>query len=228
LTWFNVSRPLGWDDLRGRAVLLDFFTPGCINCVHMLPAEKQLEDHFGKRLVVIGIDSPKFSASKTTQGLEAFIQRYDLRHPIVLDPEMDLWNAYGVQAWPTLILVGPNGSIRHTFIGEQSYEQLAAPIASALKDAPPTSSLPKLPLRPQQFQVRDLAIPSGIAVSPTLVAIADTAHNRIVLADHSGKLQATIGSGCAGNADGDGAHSTGRTGWRSTTARCMSPTPTTS
>lgn len=208
LTWFNVSRPLGWDDLRGRAVLLDFFTPGCINCVHMLPAEKQLEAHFGKRLVVIGIDSPKFSASKTTQGLEAFIQRYDLRHPIVLDPEMDLWNAYGVQAWPTLILVGPNGSIRHTFIGEQSYEQLAAPIASALKDAPPTSSLPKLPLRPQQFQVRDLAIPSGIAVSPTLVAIADTAHNRIVLADHSGKLQATIGSGCAGNADGDGAHAT--------------------
>lgn len=202
LTWFNVSRPLAWNDLRGRAVLLDFFTPGCINCVHMLPAEKQLEAHFGERLVVIGIDSPKFSASKTRQGLESFIQRYDLRHPIVLDPDMGLWKAYGVQAWPTLILVGPEGRIRHTFIGEQSFEQLAAPIETALEDAPAASSLPALPLRPRQFQSRGLATPSGIAVSPTLVAIADTGHNRIVLADHSGKLQTVIGSGCAGNADG--------------------------
>jgi thiol-disulfide isomerase/thioredoxin len=208
LTWFNVSRPLGWNDLRGRAVLLDFFTPGCINCVHMLPAEKQLEEHFGERLVVIGIDSPKFSASKTQQGLESFIQRYDLRHPIVLDPDMGLWNAYGVQAWPTLILVEPDGSIGHTFIGEQSYEQLAAPIEAALRDAPPASKLAKLPLRPQQFQSRGLATPSGVAVSATLVAIADTGHNRIVLADHAGKLQAIIGSGCAGDSDGDGTHAT--------------------
>jgi len=206
LTWFNVSRPLDWDDLRGRAVLLDFFTPGCINCVHMLPAEKQLEEHFGERLVVIGIDSPKFSASKTKQGLESFIQRYDLRHPIVLDPDMGLWNAYGVQAWPTLVLVGPDGRIRNTLIGEQSYEQLATAVEAALKEAPAASSLSRLPLRPQQFQSRGLATPSGIAVSPTLVAIADTGHNRIVLADHAGKLQAVIGSGCAGNTDGDATH----------------------
>src|SRR6185312_4916908 len=168
LTWFNVSRPLAWTDLRGRAVLLDFFTPGCINCVHMLPAEKQLEEHFGERLVVIGIDSPKFSASKTKQGLESFIQRYDLRHPIVLDPDMGLWNAYGVQAWPTLVLVGPDGRIRNTLIGEQSYEQLATAVEAALKEAPAASSLSRLPLRPQQFQSRGLATPSGIAVSPTL------------------------------------------------------------
>src|SRR6185312_3120948 len=142
LSWFNVSRPLAWTDLRGRAVLLDFFTPGCINCIHMLPAEKQLEERFGTRLVVIGIDSPKFSASKTRQGLESFIQRYDLRHPTVLDPDMSLWQAYGVQAWPTLILVGPDGSVRQTFIGEQSLEQLAGPVEAALKGAPPASKLP--------------------------------------------------------------------------------------
>jgi thiol-disulfide isomerase/thioredoxin len=206
LAWFNVSRPLAWSDLQGRAVLLDFFTPGCINCVHMLPAEKQLEQRFGTRLVVVGIDSPKFSASKTQQGLESFIQRYDLRHPIVLDPDMSLWNAYGVQAWPTLILVGPDGSVRQTFIGEQSLKQLAGPVEAALAGAPPASSLRKLPLRPQTFQSGALATPGGIAVSSTLVAIADTGHDRIVLADHSGKLDAIIGSGCAGNADGDGTH----------------------
>lgn len=206
LAWFNVSRPLDWNDMRGRVVLLDFFTPGCINCVHMLPAEKQLEDRFGNRLVVIGIDSPKFSASKTKQGLDSFIQRYSLRHPIVLDPDMSLWNAYGVQAWPTLVVVGPDGEVRQTLIGEQSFEQLAQSVESALQDAPAASTLPKLPLRPEQFQAHGLATPSGIAVSPTLVAIADTGHNRIVLADHAGNLQALVGSGCAGHDDGDYTH----------------------
>ncbi|MGH8184793.1 MAG: thioredoxin-like domain-containing protein, partial [Rhodanobacteraceae bacterium] len=203
LTWFNVARPLTLQDLRGRAVLLDFFTPGCINCIHMLPVEKQLEQRFGTRLVVVGIDSPKFAASKTKQGLESFIQRYDLRHPIVLDPGMSLWNAYGVQAWPTLILLGPDGNVKQQFIGEQSLEQLAGPIEAALANAPPATKLPKLPLRPLAFQPRGLATPGGIAVSPDLVAITDTGHNRIVLADHSGKLVAVIGSGCAGDADGD-------------------------
>lgn len=206
LPWYNVSRPLTLRDLRGRAVLLDFFTPGCINCIHMLPAEKTLEERFGPRLVVIGIDSPKFSASKTKQGLVSFIQRYDLHHPIVLDPEMRLWQAYGVQAWPTLVLVGPDGRIRQTFIGEQSLEQLVAPIEAALAGAPPASKLNKLPLRPMAFQSGGLTTPGGIAVSPTLVAIADTGHNRIVLADHDGNLRAVIGTGCEGNADGDYAH----------------------
>lgn len=206
LAWFNVSRPLAWGDLRGRAVLLDFFTPGCINCIHMLPAEKQLEERFGERLVVIGIDSPKFSASKTRQGLESFIRRYDLRHPIVLDPDMGLWQAYGVQAWPTLVVVGPDGEVRQTLVGEQSLEQLAGPIETALQGAPAASTLPKLPLRPEQFEARGLATPGGLAVFPGLVAITDTGHNRIILADHAGKLQAIIGSGCDGNADGDYAH----------------------
>lgn len=206
LAWFNVSRPLDWGELRGRAVLLDFFTPGCINCIHMLPVEAQLQRRFGARLVVIGIDSPKFEASKTRTGLESFIQRYGLRHPIVLDPHMRLWQAYSVQAWPTLILVGPDGAVRGQFIGEQSFEQLAAPIRAALKDAPAAATLPALPLQPQAFEARALAAPSGVAVSPTLVAIADTGHDRIILASHSGKLVAVVGSGCAGAVDGDYAH----------------------
>jgi thiol-disulfide isomerase/thioredoxin len=203
LPWYNVSRPLTLDDLKGRVVLLDFFTPGCINCVHMLPAEKRLEEHFGDRLVVIGIDSPKFTASSTRAGLESFIERYQLQHPIVLDPKSSLWDAYGVQAWPTLVLIGADGRIRNQLIGEQTYEQLAAPVEAALADAPPASSLKPLPLRAMHMPQGALATPGGIAVSATTVAIADTGHNRIVLADRNGKLQAVIGSGCAGHADGN-------------------------
>ncbi|MGH8154560.1 MAG: thioredoxin-like domain-containing protein [Rhodanobacteraceae bacterium] len=206
LTWFNVARPLTLADLQGRAVLLDFFTPGCINCIHMLPVEKQLEQRFGTRLVVVGIDSPKFAASKTKQGLLSFIERYDLEHPIVLDPTMSLWNAYGVQAWPTLVLIGPDDQVRQGFIGEQTFQQLAGPIETALADAPAAAKLPELPLRPRALQPRALAVPSGVAVSLTLVAVADTNHNRIVLANHAGKLVATIGNGRAGDRDGDYAH----------------------
>ncbi|HEX5354239.1 MAG TPA: thioredoxin-like domain-containing protein [Rhodanobacteraceae bacterium] len=202
LTWFNVARPLNWSELEGRAVLLDFFTPGCINCIHMLPVEKKLEQQFGDRLLVIGIDSPKFSASKTKQGLESFVQRYDLRHPIVLDPDMSLWHAYGVQAWPTLVLVGPGSTVKQTFIGEQSLQQLADAIQAVLAAAPPAAKLSKLPLRPLALQPRGLATPGGLAVSPRLVAVADTSHNRIVLADHDGKLVAVVGNGKAGRADG--------------------------
>jgi thiol-disulfide isomerase/thioredoxin/sugar lactone lactonase YvrE len=208
LTWFNVARPLDWPALKDRAVLLDFFTPGCINCIHMLPVEQQLARKFGPRLVIIGVDSPKFAASKTRAGLEAFIQRYSIEHPIVLDPDMQIWDAWGVQAWPTLVLVGPDGRQRQQFIGERSYDQLAAPIAAALADAPPANQLPTLPLRPEAFRARALATPAGIAVSPTLVAIADTGHNRIVLASHAGRLVAIVGTGCAGGRDGDYAHAT--------------------
>lgn len=206
LPWYNVSRPLIPADLKGRAVLLDFFTPGCINCVHMLPAEHQLEQHFGTRLVIIGIDSPKFTASSTRPGLESFIERYQLKHPIVLDPKSSLWNAYGVQAWPTLILIGPDGRIRGSFIGEQTFEQLAGPIQAALVGAPPASSLNPLPLKAMTMRQGALATPGGIAVSPTQVAVADSAHHRIVITDHAGKLQAVVGNGCSGNADGEYAH----------------------
>ncbi len=206
LPWFNVSRPLTLADLEGRAVLLDFFTPGCINCVHMLPDEQQLERRFGNRLVIVGIDSPKFTASSTRAGLESFIVRYELKHPIVLDPQSSLWNAYGVQAWPTLVLIGPDGRVRNRWIGEQDYQQLAGPIAAALAGAPPASSLKPLPLRAMRMPHGALATPAGIAVSATQVAIADTSHNRIVLADPNGRLQAVIGTGCAGRADGDYAH----------------------
>ena len=206
MAWFNVARPLTLPELHGRAVLLDFFTPGCINCIHMLPDEKKLEEHFGTRLVVVGIDSPKFEASKTKDGLLSFIERYDLRHPIVLDPDMQMWNAYGVQAWPTLVLLGPDGDVQKTFIGEQSYEQLAGQVEAALANAPPASKLPRLPLQPIAAKTRALATPGGVAVSPSLVAIADTGHNRIVLAGRAGKLVAVVGSGCGGRADGDYTH----------------------
>ncbi len=202
LPWYNVSRPLTLADLKGRAVLLDFFTPGCINCVHMLPVEHELKKRFGERLVIVGIDSPKFSASATTQGLVDFIHRYQLHHPIILDSDSTLWGAYNVPAWPTLILIGPDGKVRDRYIGEQDVDTLAGPIKAALADAPPVSKLAPLPMLVMAGRASSLSVPNGLAVSKDEVAIADTGHNRIILADDQGRVKAVIGTGCAGDADG--------------------------
>lgn len=200
--WYNVSRPLTWSDLRGRAVLLDFFTPGCINCIHMIPVEHELKRRFGERLVIVAVDSPKFSASATTQGLTAFITRYHVTHPVVLDSATRLWDAYGIPAWPTFVLVGPDGKVRGQYIGEQTVDGLAGPIRAALADAPPATALKPLPMLVMAGAGGALDAPGGISVSGDSVAIADTAHNRIVLANRNGTVTAVIGTGCEGAADG--------------------------
>ncbi len=201
--WYNVSRPLTWKDLEGRAVLLDFFTPGCINCIHMLPVERSLKQQFGDRLVIIGVDSPKFAASATTKGLVAFITRYRVHDPILLDSATRLWDAYDIPAWPTFVLVGPDGKVRGRYIGEQTTEGLAAPIRRVLANAPRASQLKPLPMLMLAGEGGPLDAPGGITVSSSRVAIADTAHDRIVLTNHKGRVTAVIGNGCSGDRDGD-------------------------
>lgn len=199
--WYNTSRALTWDDLEGRAVLLDFFSPGCINCIHMLPVEEKLARKFGKHLVIIGVDSPKFTNSATKSGLVDFITVHNVRHPVTLDVGHQLWNAWDVFAWPTLALIGPDGQPLGRFIGEQSFEKLSTAIKSALTDAPPATHLTALPLAPMTSGHGMLSAPGGLAVSKQWVAISDTGHNRVILADHSGKVATVIGGDCANNDD---------------------------
>src|SRR5699024_7925321 len=192
----NTAQPLTWPDLQGRAVLLDFFTPGCINCVHMLPVEKQLTQRFGKRLVIIGVDTPKFTNSATQSGLETFLAVHDIRHPVVLDAHYRIWDAWQVFAWPTFFLVGPDGNVLGRFIGEQSFSDLAGPIAQALKNVPPTDTLAPLPTQVATSGARALAAPGGIIVFGDRGAISDTGHDRVVLTTTSGQVQAVFGKRC--------------------------------
>ncbi|HET7299389.1 MAG TPA: thioredoxin-like domain-containing protein [Oleiagrimonas sp.] len=200
--WFNVSRPLTWSDLEGRVVLLDFFTPGCINCIHMVPVEEKLAERFGPRLVIIGVDAPKFTDSGTVPGLKDFIAVHHVRHPVVLDQHQQIWKDWRAVAWPTFVLIGPDGKTRKRFIGEQAVLELAGPIKQALADAPPASSLQPLPLKAESMGGDMLNAPGGIAVAGKRVAISDTGHNRIVLATRAGKVTAVIGDGCAGGRNG--------------------------
>jgi thiol-disulfide isomerase/thioredoxin len=202
--WFNVTRPLTPQDLRGHVVLLDFFTPGCINCIHMLPETSKLEREFGKRLLVVGVNSPKFTASQHSGNIEGFIQRYGIRHPILTDSGMTLWHHYHVFAWPTQILLDPSGRTVRVYVGEGKYAGIRRDVLRTLAKARAAGTLraAPLPLKPMARSSHGLLQPGKVAVNAHYVAVSDTGHNRIVVFNHHGKVLRIIGDGVAGSRDG--------------------------
>jgi thiol-disulfide isomerase/thioredoxin len=203
-SWFNVSRPLTSADLRGRVVLLDFFTPGCINCIHMIPIQRQLKQKFGDDLLVVGVTSPKFSASKQADNMAPFLRRFHIDEPVFIDSNMTWWKHYRVAAWPTMLLLSPKGKVLHRFTGEHPYEEMAPIVEKAVKNARKTHARkhPALPLKPLSADNHFLVLPTKIAVGGQRIAISDTGHNQIRIFDRTGKLMATIGNGKTGFTDG--------------------------
>lgn len=202
--WFNVSRALTAADLKGRVVLLDFFTPGCINCIHVLPDLARLQREFGDRLLIIGVNSPKFAASQISGNIDGFIARYHIRHPVVTDAGMVLWKRYRVFAWPTQILLGPTGETVDRFVGEGQYARIRAAVARTLAAARHDGALvdAPLPLEPSPAGSHGLLQPGKIAADARYVAVSDTGHNRILLLNRDGAVIRVIGGGRAGNRDG--------------------------
>ena len=134
LAWLNTDRPLRFaQELRGQVVLLDFWTYCCINCMHILPDLEHLERTFaGRPFVVIGVHSAKFDNETDRGSIRAAMQRYGIRHPVVVDEDMRLWRAYGARSWPTRVLVDPTGAIAATVAGEGHREELTRAIESLL------------------------------------------------------------------------------------------------
>ncbi len=206
--WVNTPAPLSLADFRGRYVLLDFWTFCCINCMHVLPELKQLEHAFPNELVVVGIHSAKFAGEKVTDNIREAVLRYEIEHPVVNDANMTIWNRYGARSWPTLVLIDPLGDVVWAASGERTFEEIKAVIdrglpyyraKGLLKPGPrPTiigaSQQPPTPLR---FPGKVLADEAR-----GRLFIADSNHNRIVVAKLDGQLQQTIGSGAMGRDDG--------------------------
>src|SRR3954447_2486861 len=125
---FVHGEPLSLAALRGRVVLLDFWTFCCVNCLHVLDELRALEERFGDDLVVIGVHSPKFPHEGDAEALAQAVARYDVRHPVLDDPELRTWRAYTVRAWPTLVLIDPEGYVALHVSGEGRGPQLAAAV----------------------------------------------------------------------------------------------------
>jgi thiol-disulfide isomerase/thioredoxin len=206
--WLNTDQPLSMADLKGKFILIDFWTYCCINCIHILPELKKLERAFPNDLVVIGVHSAKFEKEKGTQNIEEAILRYEIEHPVVNDPEHEIWDMFGARSWPTIVLIDPQGR----FLGKVGGEIQAEPFANLLKKSLPYFHEKGISdTTPLKFALlKDKQDPSPLRFPGKVLAdeksqrlfIADSNHNRIVVATLAGKLLDTIGTGAIGQQDG--------------------------
>ena len=206
-TWFNVSQPLSLADLRGKVVLLDFWTSGCINCQQIVPDLTRLEEEFADELVIIGVHSGKYDREQEDQSVRQSLLRYGLKHPVVNDPDFIIWSSYGVNAWPTLILIDPEGNVVGGRAGENVYPVFQPAIAGVIEEF--SDQIDRSPLaidlEAQGVSASILSFPSAVLADEAgdRVFIADAGHNRILIAGLDGELRDVIGgSGQEGLADG--------------------------
>lgn len=212
--WINTGGPLDLKGLKGKFVLLDFWTYCCINCMHILPELKKLEAQYPNQLVVIGVHSAKFETEEDTKNITDAVMRYEIAHPVVNDAKHTIWNRFGVESWPTAILIDPEGNAVYGTRGEFKADGFGAVIESALAYYRKKGTLDETPLRfdlaAHRAQPTPLRFPGKVLAdeASNRLFIADSSHNRIVVAKLDGRLLDVIGVGSVGAVDGDFATAT--------------------
>jgi DNA-binding beta-propeller fold protein YncE len=206
--WLNTDKPLTLAALKGKVVLLDFWTYGCINCIHIIPDLKRLEHKYPNQLVVIGVHSAKFENEKDTENIRRIILRYELEHPVYNDADYKVWQSYGVRAWPTQVLIDPAGYVIGTVSGEGNYDLIDQVVAKVVDEFRKRGELNEEPLKLtlERARVGDLplAFPGKILADAKgdRLFIADSNHNRLVITKLDGTLLESIGTGVPGAVDG--------------------------
>lgn len=133
-TWIN-SQPLSLESLRGRVVLVDFWTFGCYNCRNTLPALKRFDARYRERgLTIIGVHSPEFEREKNIDNLRREVNSLGIRYAVVTDNDYKTWRAYGIEAWPTVVIVDKEGRIRMKHVGEGLYDAQESVIKKLLTE----------------------------------------------------------------------------------------------
>jgi thiol-disulfide isomerase/thioredoxin len=212
LEWINTDRPLRLAGLRGKLVLLDFWTFCCINCLHVLPQLRALEQRFADGLVVIGVHSAKFPEEHATAALRQAVRRHAVHHPVVNDRDFRIWREYAVRAWPTLMFVDPRGKVIGRHEGEFQAEQLSGTIESLLAEFDAAGwllrGIPDFGRAGAAAQTAaddgPLAFPGKVMVDDRgrgHITIADSNHHRLVvmgLAVRDGAVHHVVGGGLGG------------------------------
>lgn len=208
LNWFNTDYPLLLNDFKGKIVLLDFWTYCCINCHHVLPDLKKLEEEFPNELVVIGVHSAKFTGEKDDENIREAVLRHKIEHPVVNDRDMTIWRHYAIRSWPSFVLVNPAGRIVGQSSGEGIYPKVQPIIKEliALFGADDMLNLMPVsfPLEAAKKPKTVLSFPAKLEIDQILkkLYIVDSNNNRIIVTNYSGVIEKVIGSGRCGLKDG--------------------------
>lgn len=205
LDWINTPAPVRLDDLVGKVVLLDFWTYGCINCIHVIPDLKRLEEEYAEELVVIGVHSAKFTNEGATENIRQVVQRYGVDHPVVNDRDFEVWQSWGARAWPTLAVIDPAGNVVGMHSGEGVYEVLHPVIDALIVEFDSDIDRNPYVLTPERAAAANtlLSYPGKVTVGDGVLYISDTGHHRVLAADpKNGELLAVYGDGQPGFASG--------------------------
>jgi thiol-disulfide isomerase/thioredoxin len=207
--WLNCDHPLALAALRGQVVLLDFWTAGCINCLHILPDLKYLEQKYQSGLTVIGVHSAKFDHEQAIDTIQQARLKYDIPHPVLVDQNFYIWNQYAVRAWPTVVVIDPAGYVISYVTGEGHRTTLDDLISKII--IIPSASIP-VSAAPQNFWLTTepptlttpLAFPGKVLADELSDAlfIADSGHHRVVISNLNGLVIQVIGQGQPGWRDG--------------------------
>lgn len=208
IEWLNVGGPISMKDLRGKVVVLDFWTFCCINCMHVLPDLKYLEKKYNKELVVIGVHSAKFDNEKETGNIRKAILRYEIEHPVVNDANMTIWRKFQISSWPSLVLIDPEGNYCGTQPGEGNRELFDTIIGRVIAYHKAKGTLDETPVKFDLERNRTAATPLRFPgklladAANQRLFVSDSNNNRIVVSSLDGKLIDVIGSGAIGSKDG--------------------------
>ncbi|MCH8569923.1 NHL domain-containing thioredoxin family protein [Nesterenkonia sp. AY15] len=194
--WLNTGgKDVSLEDLRGKIVILDFWTFCCINCLHVLDELRPLEQRFSDVLVTVGVHSPKFEHEADPDALAAAVERYEIAHPVLDDPNLVTWQAYSARAWPTLVVIDPQGYIAANLAGEGHVAGLTSLVEELVTEHEAKGTLhrgdgPYVPPEPVSRTLRfpGKAVPVGRELGGSDAAqghfmVSDTGHHRIVELD---------------------------------------------
>ncbi len=206
--WLNTGgEPLSLAGLRGKIVLLDFWTFCCVNCLHVLDELRPLEEKYADVLVTVGVHSPKFVHEAEHAAVVAAVERYGVHHPVLDDPDLSTWSQYAVRAWPTLSVVDPEGYVVAQLSGEGHAHALDTLVAELVSEHEAKGTLhrgdgPYVAPPPRQDL---LSFPGKVLVlDDGTLLVSDSAHHSLAHLDADGTdLLHRVGDGVRGLRDGD-------------------------
>ncbi|MFF4216774.1 alkyl hydroperoxide reductase [Streptosporangium nondiastaticum] len=205
--WLNTGNvDLSLADLRGRIVILDFWTFCCVNCLHVLDELRELEEKHRDTVVIIGVHSPKFVHEAEHQAVVDAVERYGVEHPVLDDPELATWKQYAVRAWPTLVVIDPEGYVVAQHSGEGHAHALEALVAEleAEHGAKGTLRRGDGPYVAPEPVATDLRFPGKAVVLPGggFLVSDSTRHQLVEMAADGETVVRRIGSGERGFGSG--------------------------
>jgi thiol-disulfide isomerase/thioredoxin len=206
LPWLNSQYALSLATLKGQVVLLDFWTYCCINCLHVLPDLKYLEQKYSDSLTIIGVHSAKFDNEKNLESLRQAILRYDIEHPVLVDSNFKVWDQYAVRSYPTVVVIDPEGYVVGSVSGEGQRNVLDELIDKLLQAYTSRGTIRgrelNLILEKQRSSTLPLAFPGKVLAINDRLFISDSGHHRIIVSTLDGQVLHTVGTGDAGLVDG--------------------------